>query len=140
MDEGAERVLQRLRRADGGDELGVEERRLALVDRGQQLLAVGEVLVHEGTADPSALGHRLHRDGLDVASGDQRRRRVEQRVPPVGPRQPDGVDALGRRLYGRFRRFCTHVGHGVILSPTGDIMSQRPAGRWEAGLTWGGHP
>ena len=94
----------------------MERGRLPLVDGGQELAAVGEVLVHEGPADSRALGHGLHGDRLHVAGGDEGGGRVEQPVPPVGPGQAQRLDVVGR--HDRCAP-CTDRSHGVILSQRG---------------------
>src|SRR5207244_3861811 len=59
-------------------------------------------------------GDGLHGDRLDVTSGDQLCRRVEQGIASVGGGKTDGLDGL---CLGGLGLSCAPAGHGVILSP-----------------------
>jgi hypothetical protein len=69
-------------------DLLMQERGLAMVEGGQQIPAVVEVLVHQCPAHAGPVSHRLHRHAVNLAGGDQRGCRVQQGLVAVGPGQP----------------------------------------------------
>ena len=87
---------------------------LALVDGGEELAPVGEVLVDERSAHTGVLRDRLHRDRRDVARGDERDGGVEEGVTPLGAGEPRGVE--GFRV-DRLPAPCARLRHGDIVSP-----------------------
>ena len=88
-------------------------RRLSLVHRCQELVAVGEVLVDEGPADPGTLGHRLHRHLVHPLRPDQRHGGVEQGITARGALQAPSRDCCP---VGRRANPCAGGAHGVSVS------------------------
>ena len=118
MNERSEHLFNRAGRLHIHGELGVQKRGLSVVQRRQQLPAIGKVLVHERATDARPLGDRLHRDGLHVTGGHERRRGIEDGVAPFGPTEPRPLESLGLERFlspraGRSRRSA----HGVSMSP-----------------------
>ena len=113
-DEGAEHAVEAVGGADLGGQVAVQMLGLALIDGGEELAPVGEVLVDERAAHPCSLGDRVHRHGVDLAGGDELGGGVEQGVAPVGAGEPGGLEGFG---VGRLGAPCARFRHGDIVSP-----------------------
>ena len=83
-DEGAEHAIESVGSTDLDGQLAVQVLGLALVDGGEELAPVGEVLVDERSAHAGVLRDRLHRDRRDVARRDERDGGIEEGVASLG--------------------------------------------------------
>src|SRR5262249_19750465 len=82
------------------------------VHRGEELAAVGEVLVDERATDASALGDRFHRHGGHVPRRDDLDGGIQQGVAPLTSCEPRRFHDLG------LDPPCDRLRHGDILSPS----------------------
>jgi hypothetical protein len=112
VNERSEHAFDAVGGADLARQLAVEAFCLAPVDGGEELAAVGEVLVHERATDAGALRDRLHRHGGDISCRHELDGGVEQGVASFAPREPRRVLDVGRPGLP-----CGRLGHGDILSP-----------------------
>jgi hypothetical protein len=83
VDECPEHICDGRGLADSGGQFVVQDRCFALVDRGEQLAAVGEMLVYQGPADARSLGDGFHGDRVDGLVGEQGGGRGQERVAAV---------------------------------------------------------
>src|SRR5207302_3215358 len=81
-------VLDASGRPDVDREILVQPLALAQIERGQDLGAVGEVLIDKWPADTGAVGDGLNRHVVQIVDGNQSKRRIEQGFAAVGTRQP----------------------------------------------------
>ena len=117
-DEHPEHICDGRGLADGGGKFVVQDRCFALVNRGEQLAAVGEMLVHQGSADTRSLCDGFHGDRVDGLVGEYRGGRRQQRVPPVHAAQARWPGRTGRDgLRNVSGQSCRVADHGDIMSP-----------------------